>query len=447
MSKSLKTFSILAVLAILALAVVSPVRAFESREGEEIIIKEGEVVEDDLYAFANTITVDGTIKGDLVAFGTVITVNGTIEGDLIAAGQAVIINGKVNDDARIAGAGLQVGSEAVIADDLIAAGASLETREGSQVGGDLVSGSAQALLAGNVTGNVTAGAAGVELRGNYGGDVTAYVDVTSDSEEMPPLNMYMTDMPISIPSVPAGLTVSDTAKIEGDLEYTSTFDLNIPSASVGGKIIRTEPAVDTDEVVVVQTPAEKVTSWLLGLLRFSITLILFGLFLGWLFPKFMKTLPENLQAKPWASLGWGAVTWAMFWFALLAVILVMIFGGILFGVFTLGAVSGTIIWVGILLLFSLTVGFILVTSYLTKIVVGEWVGKWVLGKLSPTLAEHKVWPMVIGVLIVVTVVGLLRFPLIPLGFFGGLLNFVIILFGLGALWLWGREKFSKQPVA
>jgi hypothetical protein len=35
--------------------------------------------------------------------------------------------------------------------------------------------------------------------------------------------------------------------------------------------------------------------------------------------------------------------------------------------------------------------------------------------------------------------------LLPLGFFGWLLNFAVVLFGLGALWLWGRERVSKQP--
>ena len=445
MSRTFKLISVLAVLTLLALTVATPVRAFESREGQNIVIEKGEVVEDDLYLFADTIVVNGTIKGDLVAFGSNITVNGTVEGDVMAAGQSVVINGNVKDDARSAGAGLQVGSSAVIGDDLIAAGASLETQAGSTVGGDLVSGSAQALLAGDVTGDVTVGAAGLALRGTYGGDVHAYVDMTSDSEEMPPLNMYMTDMPISIPSVPAGLTVSDSARIAGDLEYTSTFDLDIPSGTVAGKITRTEPQVDPQMQVVEQTSAQKVGTWALGLLRSSVTLILFGLFLGWLFPKFMKLLPETLRVKPWASLGWGAVAWAVFFFALLAVILAMIFGGILFGIFTLGAVTGTIIWVGILLLFAMTVGFVLATSYLTKIVVGEWIGKWILSKLNPSLSEHKVWPMVLGVVIVVAVIGLLNFPLVPLGFFGWLANFAVILFGLGTLWLWGREKFAKQP--
>jgi ABC-type multidrug transport system permease subunit len=61
------------------------------------------------------------------------------------------------------------------------------------------------------------------------------------------------------------------------------------------------------------------------------------------------------------------------------------------------------------------------------------------------LAEHKFWPIILGVIVIAVVIGLFRFPFVPLGFFGWLLNFVVVLFGLGALWLWGRERFGKQP--
>jgi hypothetical protein len=54
--------------------------------------------------------------------------------------------------------------------------------------------------------------------------------------------------------------------------------------------------------------------------------------------------------------------------------------------------------------------------------------------------------MVIGVIITVAVIALLSFPLIP-GVLGWLLNFAVVLFGLGALWLWGRERLVRGPVA
>jgi hypothetical protein len=96
-------------------------------------------------------------------------------------------------------------------------------------------------------------------------------------------------------------------------------------------------------------------------------------------------------------------------------------------------------------MFALTVAFVLATAYVSKIVVGTALGKWILSKINPALAEHKFWPMIVGVVTVAVVIGLFKFPLLPLGFFGWLLNFIVVLFGLGSLWLWGRERLSKQP--
>jgi hypothetical protein len=53
--------------------------------------------------------------------------------------------------------------------------------------------------------------------------------------------------------------------------------------------------------------------------------------------------------------------------------------------------------------------------------------------------------MIVGVLITLVITTLLSFPLIP-GFLGWLLNFAIVLLGLGALWLWSRERTLRPAV-
>ena len=58
---------------LIGLVVASPVWAVETRSGDEVVIGPNEEVGDDLYVFANSIVVDGTIRGDLVAFGSNIT--------------------------------------------------------------------------------------------------------------------------------------------------------------------------------------------------------------------------------------------------------------------------------------------------------------------------------------------------------------------------------------
>jgi hypothetical protein len=161
----------------------------------------------------------------------------------------------------------------------------------------------------------------------------------------------------------------------------------------------------------------------------------------------MGALPERIKSQPGPSLGWGVIAWAGFFFVLLALILAVILGAIFFGVLTLGSITGTIVWLGILALFALVVGFVLATSFVSKIVVGTALGKWIFARTSPSLAEHKFWPMIVGVVAIAVVVALFRFPLLPTGIFGGLINFIVVLMGLGTLWLWGRENLRKQPAA
>jgi len=431
-----KFLSIFSLVALLTLTFATPALAFDGRGGDNIVIKADEVIEDDLYVGANTFVLDGTVKGDLIVFAQSITVNGTVEGDLIAAGQAVVINGTVTDDARIAGAALQLGSSALIGGDLVAGGASLETKDATVVEGELVAGAGQVLLAGDVSGDAMVGAGALEVRGKLGGDLQAYVDVTEATASNPPMNMYMSNMPISIPSVDPGLTIADEAKIAGNLTYTSTLDIKFPSSVISGKVTRLEPVARPEGVEVQPTQSQIVLKWSFDLLRNILTLILFGLLLGWLVPNFMKGLMEKLQAKPAASLGWGVVAYAAFFFLLLLVVVVMIVGGVVFGFLTLGGVSGTIIWVGLLAIFELIVGFVLVTAFLTKILVGWLSGKWIINRFNPAMAEHRLWPLALGVFIVALAVAL--------PFVGWLFGWVVMFLGLGTLWIWGGDLWQAR---
>ncbi|MBI5953627.1 MAG: hypothetical protein HY865_18385 [Chloroflexi bacterium] len=432
-----KLFSIISLLALLVLALATPVQAFDGRTGENVEIKADEVIEDDVYVTANNFVLEGTVKGDLVVFGTTITINGTVDGDLIVAGQSVTINGKVTDDARIAGAALKLGKTAVVGGDVVAGSASLEVEKGSVVEGELVVGAGQALLDGEVAGDVMAGTGSLELNGEFGGDVQA--EVGDPEEGGPPMPMFMSQWGIDVPSVKPGFNVGKDAKIAGNLEYTQTKDVKIPAGVVAGKTTRKEPVVEPEKVVVPPTPAERAMTWSFDLLRTIVTWILLGLFLGWLAPKFMKSLMDKVQSQPAPSFGWGVLAYAAFFFALLVILVVMIVGGILFGSLTLGGMAGTIIVTGILAIFALIVGFVLVTAFLAKIIVAWLGGKLILARIKPELAEHKVWSLVLGVVIIAL--------LAALPYVGWLFGWLVMFLGLGALWIWGRELWQARKAA
>jgi cytoskeletal protein CcmA (bactofilin family) len=429
---------------LVALTFVSPAYAFDGRGGDRVIIGAGEVINDDLYVGAQEFVLDGTVNGDLIVFAQNVTINGKVDGDLMAAAQTVAVNGEVTGSIRMAGSILQVGEKAHIGTDIVSAGYSLENRPGSTIGQDLVFAGGQILLAGDVDRNVQVATGAFELRGNIGGDVTAEVGEADQGRAGPPPALFMPRSALAAPNVKPGLTIDPSAKVEGNLKYTQSKDVTVPAGVVSGKVTRTEPSTNVSAPRE-ETAAQKITRWGLNFIRNSVTLILIGLLLLWLFPFFMRGLSDQLQAKPLPSLGWGAVAWAAFFFALLLIVVVTAIAGLLFGVLTLGQLTGTVIWLGLLTVLGLIVGFVLVTTFVAKVVFGLALGKWIFTQVHSPLAEHRYWPMIVGVLITLVITTLLSFPLIP-GFLGWLLNFVIVLLGLGALWLWTRGR-TLRPAA
>ncbi|MGB3757494.1 MAG: polymer-forming cytoskeletal protein [Rivularia sp. (in: cyanobacteria)] len=212
-------------LALLALLLIgaSPAFSINAVADKQITITANQVIDNDLYLSGEILTIDGTVKGDAVLSGKTITVNGTVDGDLIAAGQTITINGTVTDDVRIAGQVLIIDSKAQITDDLIAAGASLENKAGSTIGGDVSFAGAQALLAGTVNQSVFGAMNSLELSGAVGQNMQ--VVAIADSN---PLNLpFIPKPPVTIPEIPEGLTIKDTAKIDGKLTYKSTKDAQV----------------------------------------------------------------------------------------------------------------------------------------------------------------------------------------------------------------------------
>jgi cytoskeletal protein CcmA (bactofilin family) len=428
-----RILTVFMLIALFSMTFATPALAFDGRSGDVVVIEADEVVNDDLYVGADQFTLEGTVKGDLIVFGNFITINGTVEGDLIAAGNTVLIEGTVTDDVRIAGAALQLGDTAVIGGDLIAAGASLEAKQGSSVENDVVFAGAQGLLAGSIGDDLQLASGALELRGEIGGDVQA--EVGEMNEAGPPPSMYISNTNVPIPTVNPGLKIAEGAKIGGDFTYTQSKDIEIPAGAVAGKVTRNEPVVDQRAVPAPPTPAEAAANWTFDLIRHIVTLAIFGFLLAWLLPLFMKGLMDELQAQPIPSFGWGIVAYAAFFFALFLIVVVTIILGVVFGMLTLGGVTGTIIWVSLVLLFAMVVGFVLFTGFGSQILVAWLGGRWILGRFNPALAEHKVWPLLLGVVIVGLLVNL---PVV-----GWLIGFIIMFFGLGALWLWVRERTAK----
>lgn len=409
---------LLAFAAVCSLAVAAALPGeVEMKGGKAVTVAADEVISDDLYASGETIRIEGTIRGDLVAVGREIVVDGIVEGDVLAAAQSVTISGTVGDDSRIAGQVLYLGPNAKLGDDLFAAGFSLETEPGSGIGGTVRFLGYQALVAGEVAERLTGAMAALEIAGTIHDDVD--VEVGARGEQAPPM---FWPTPVPIPSVAPGLALTDSAHLGGDLRYRSpTEGLIGSSAMVDGEVAFEERATEAEAA---PSALERVADGV----RCFVSLLLVGGLLLWLAPAWTGSLVERVRTKPLPSLGWGVVALAVALVAVVAVALVTVLGAMVFGVATLGGLAKAVVVGGIVVELALIVGFLVTASYLPSVVVGLAGGGMVIGRGETGSGGQRFAALALGLLVLEL--------LTAIPYLGNLVGVLVLLLGLGSLWLW-----------
>ncbi len=156
----------------------------------------------------------------------------------------------------------------------------------------------------------------------------------------------------------------------------------------------------------------------------------------WVVPGWTKRVAGALQAKPLPSLGWGVVSIAVFILALLVILIATIIVAVILGIITLGGLAGTTAWTGILIMALLVFFFSIAVTYVTKVVVSFLGGRLILARLKPDWAEGRIWPLVVGVVLFIVITAI---PIL-----GGLVSLAVVLLGLGALWLLGRDVYRQR---
>lgn len=430
----------LAVIAVLfaALVITPTAYAYDGRTGNRVVIAKDEVINDDLYLGGDEVIVEGTINGDLMAAAERVVISGKVTGDLWVIGSEVIVNGEIGDDVFAAAAVVRLESNARVADDMFSAGAGVESSAGSQVGGSLMIGAFQGLVAGNVGEDLRSGTNRLRLEGQIGRDAMIYVDTASG--DMPDYQPWRhgSDMP-SMVELPVGLTFGSQAKVLGRLEYTSSLAISIPS-TVAAQVQHLLPPADEQvkrEINAGHMHLNGTTSVLLSGLRRLIALLLVTAVLAWLIPTVITRPAAKLQARPWPSIGSGLLALVATPFILFFLLGVIILVAILFGALTLGELVGGVLGLGLPGLALVTGGFFLMLGYLPQAMVAYLGGRWFFRKVRPEAAEKVFWPVMVGAL----VLGLLM--AVPV--LGGMIEFVAVIAGLGAIILLVWESLKKAP--
>lgn len=415
-------------LALLLLAFgATPAPAAEFAGGEEYVLPADEVIDDDLVVAAETIRIDGRVEGDLVAAGRDIVVNGTVDEDFIAAGLTLVVNGHVGDDIRIAGYALRFGEEARVGDDVFASGYSLETLDGSLLGGNLLFAGFQAALAGRIEETLGAGVGALELRGEIGEDAQLGVGASP----APPLLSFFFSPSVDVPAIEPRLTLADSARIGGDLQYASPEPAAIhPHAKVAGEVRfeKQERSEAGGNGVDLATP-----------LRRFVTVVAVGLLLLWCTPGGFERILSAGRRDPLPSLAWGvvlvlAVGLVAAVLGVVFVLLVSIVGGL-----TLGGLALPLLAVGLLLELALLTPSLTVAFYLPPALASVLVGRFVLERSRPDWLSRRWPPLLAGAAIWVVVLAL---PVV-----GRLAWLVVTLAGVGALFVHLRASAAGEPPA
>jgi cytoskeletal protein CcmA (bactofilin family) len=411
------------------------VKAAEWESGDEIIIAEDQVVDDDLYIFGNTVEIHGKIKGDLVATGSKIIIGKTavIEEDLIAAGQSLEIAGSIADDLRFAGAVISIIDSASINDDVLTAGYSLEMSSGSKIGGDLVFYGNQVIMDGTVEGDGQISAVGIEINGSIKGSLNADVGAEGD---MPPISpmQFIPNMP-AIPSVSGGLTLGSDAEIIGDFHYTSPEEAEFDQTAISGEVLfkQSSASLDEEDTPSFPTASERFTGWILTQGQRFVSLMFIGFLLVLITPKFLDRTSEIVQRKIFQCLGWGLVIYFFFFFIILLVLIISVILAILFSSLKLPPLSFLSIIFGLVLAFNIGLIFYISNVFITKALVGYMVGKTVFNRVVINQTVLRIISLAFGLIIYVGLTGV-RLPV-----FSQVINMLVIFAGLGAMFLYARE--------
>ncbi len=426
-----RTRVLVAAALLLSAAVFAPFAHAGTFVGDEVYtLGADETSDGNLYAFGNTVLIEGTVNGDLITAGGDVTIGSgaTVNGDLWAAGRQVLVEGTIEGDVRGAGFLVVVAEGASVAGEFLGAGFHLGLEAGAEVDDDFSTAGAQTKLEGSVGGDARIAGSSVLLAGPIAGDVDLQVE---GGEGGAAPMMFWPNMP-QPPSMATGLVVAETARVGGDLnlDYVGSDEPDISAAVVAGEITTDVRGTATDE----EPRQPLVIRYGLAVLGRFLALIVVGALGLWLAPKLIERVHTAMAAAPLPAAGWGCLTAILVPVALSVLAVVTLFLLILLGKLPFDVAP--IIFLSGLLGSTLFFGA-LMAVWIGMAVAGLWIGRVLLRRLGSD-AAGKWSPLLLGCLVVALLVQ------IPF-YIGAALAWVIGLVGLGAMVVAYQRRVPAPP--
>jgi hypothetical protein len=338
-----------------------------------------------------TITADETIGHDVYVFGGTLLSNGTINGDIVVAAGNVDVNGPVNGDVLVAGGRIVIAGP---------------------ITGDVRAAGGQVTITGNVTEDVLAAGGQVNLNGRIGQDL-----IVSGGQ-------------LTLTGTVAGGAVGTVGTISG-------------GGTIGGTNSITVTGNDNPSFA----PARP--NPVLDAIRQFIAVMLVAVLALWLAPRLFAAAETEARARALPSFGYGIVAVIAYIVAIVVIVMVMVLLAIVLAVLGFGGLLGIDIFGGIVLILGLTLAFVVAAGFLADAIVGLALGRLLAGRSDRLAAAAQRssamvrarWAdlglIAVGVAIVVVLTSL---PIV-----GGWLKLVVVLLGLGSLWLARRWPVVARP--
>lgn len=364
----------------LSLLWVGIVQAANIRTGQSPMVMKNETIDGTLYTAGGNITIDGTVAGDLICAGSMVQVNGTVEGDVLCAAQTVTIKGTVDGDVRIIGQGVTVDGKVNGSASLVGQNAALGAT--ANIGKDATLIGQYATAGGTVGRDLSAASSDFKVTGNVGRDLEVTGQVIS---------------------------LGSSGVVQRNFTYTSTSDARLENgARVGGTTEHRMPEEKENHMSDMAAYAGSVVFGFAGLLIIGLALLL-------LFPRFMAVSSAAVQQAPLPTFGYGLIGFIVPPFA---------------------AMFLAVTFIGVPLAFVIILGWLallIVSIALTAQAAGEFLLK----KLHWQGALQHVSGLLLGLLV------LFLLTLIP--FVGTLIAFIAIIWGIGAFWYVALKIMRERP--
>ena len=373
MKRTFKTklilFFLIAFMVLSPICMASDVAVTSNNDVDDGVNGTYEFIASDVYKFDEDVVIDTIIDGNAFAFGNNVTVTGEVGGDVFAFGRTVTIA----EDAYIHG------NIFVFAQDFTMNGVCYDIYSAS--------------------GNFNLGEKAIVAR-----DIRVAADKVLINGQIKK-DAYLYTNELVFPE-------NSSTLIAGNLNYTSSSEFVIGENIVGGTIKYTQ------EVSEEATMAEKISSYITGILSTLLYALAVVLLTIWLAPNFRNKVGGILKKKAPVSLGVGLLT-----------AIAIIFGAFILLIFTRGL--------------GVSISLAAIAIFILSCTISQTVFGMGCAKLIAEKCKKDNLPMFIGMTLLVVLL-LQLIGLIP--FVGGLVGFASVMIGLGMLLLnlMNREKIDES---